>query len=270
MPSLTSLKARRALSAAMTISQTEIKPAPPPIAVPLTRATTGQGKLLIVSKRSASRKASVKFCSWVKVVDSFIILRSAPALKDGPAPVNTTAWSFSSGARSVKAICRSWISCPLKALCTSGRCIVMVAILSWKLRSTVMCVYAIVRTSSIFLHPEHPKWSIRHGCIKRCCNTQGQHCARITWVNNAIVPETGSAIVGITFILVLIENGLFESDLFLLAHIFASCLQPFFAYRYQYAGSLFSTHHRDTGIGPHPQLSRRIGAPAHSVVACSE
>src|SRR6266704_2601355 len=226
MPSLTSLKARRALSAAITMSQTEIKPAPPPIAVPLTRATTGQGKLLMVSKRSASRKASVKFCSWVKVADSFIILRSAPALKDGPAPVNTTAWSFSSGARWVKAICRSWISCPLKALCTSGRCIVMVAILSWKLRSTAMCVYAIICTSSVFLHPEYSKWRIRH--------------------------------------------VLFESDFFLLTHVFASCLQPFFAYRYQYAGGLFSTHHRDTRIGPHPQLSRRIGPPGHSVVACSE
>ena len=130
MPSFTSLKARRALSAAMTMSQTAIKPTPPPIAVPLTRATTGQGKLLMVSKRSARRSESVKFCSCVNVADAFIILRSAPALNDGPSPVRTTAWSFSSEDKSLKAACRSWMSRVLKALCTSARRIVTVATLS--------------------------------------------------------------------------------------------------------------------------------------------
>ena len=158
MPSFTSLKARRAFSAAITISQTEIKPAPPPIAVPLTRATTGHGKPLMVSKRSASRRASLKFCSWLYVADSFIMLTSAPALNDGPSPVNTTACSFSSGTKSVNAACKSWISCPLKALCTSGRHIVIVATLSWWLRSTVMCGYTIVCTFCFFFYIIYAAW----------------------------------------------------------------------------------------------------------------
>ncbi len=142
MPSFTSLKASRALSTAMTISQTASKPRPPPIAVPLTRATTGQGKVLIVSKRSARRSASSRFCSCVNVAEAFIIFRSAPALNEGPSPVNMTACSRVSVLSSVKAACRSWISCALNALCTSGRRMVIVAILSWWLRSIVMCVYA--------------------------------------------------------------------------------------------------------------------------------
>ena len=59
IPSFTSLKARRALSTAITISLTASRPRPPPIAAPLTRATTGAGKALMRSKVEASRSAGV-------------------------------------------------------------------------------------------------------------------------------------------------------------------------------------------------------------------
>src|SRR5579875_3527103 len=115
IPSLTSLKAKRALSAAIAISHTAINPTPPPIAVPLTRATTGQGQLLIVSSRSARRSASSRFCSSVKVIASFIALMSAPALKEGPSPVSTMACSRSSAPSSVNAVIRSCRTTALKA-----------------------------------------------------------------------------------------------------------------------------------------------------------
>ena len=35
----------------------------------------------------------------------------------------------------------------------------------------------------------------------------------------------------------------------------------------QHAGGLFTTHHADARVGPHPQEARRIGATAHAVVA---
>src|SRR5947199_2471199 len=98
-------------------------------------------------------------------------------------------------------------------------------------------------TMDPFLHPEHSKRRIGHWCIERGRNTQGQHGTCITWVDNAIIPEASSAMVGIPFLLILIENGLFEGSLFLLTHMFASRLQPLFAHGCQYIGSLFSTHH---------------------------
>src|SRR6266566_2017501 len=104
-----------------------------------------------------------------------------------------------------------------------------------------MCVYVIVRTVSscvylTMLHPEYAKRGVGHWCIERGCNSQRKHGACIARINNAIIPETGGAIVGIALGLVLVENGLFESGLFLLAHTFATGGQPFLAHCCQYTG----------------------------------
>ena len=61
-PSRTSDTANRASSAAIAMSQQQIKPTPPAKATPLTRATTGLGVSLMVRSISAIAAASAIFC----------------------------------------------------------------------------------------------------------------------------------------------------------------------------------------------------------------
>src|SRR2546423_702682 len=105
------------------------------------------------------------------------------------------------------------------------------------------------------LHPEYTKRCVGHRCIERCCNTKPKYSSGVTRINNAIIPEASSTIVGIPFSLVLIENGLFKSSLLFFTHPFATDSQPFLTHCSQHTGSLFSTHDRDAGIWPHPQLA---------------
>src|SRR5438105_15505490 len=102
------------------------------------------------------------------------------------------------------------------------------------------------------LHPEYAKGGVRHWGIERCCNAQRKYGTCIAWINNAIIPEAGGAKIGIALGLVLVENGLFESGLFLLAHAFATGGQPFLTDCCQYTGTVFAAHDRDMGVGPHP------------------
>src|SRR5579859_6286873 len=93
------------------------------------------------------------------------------------------------------------------------------------------------------LHSENTKWRVGHWRIKRSGYPQGKHCARVKGIDNTVVPESSGAVVRITFGLVFVEDGLFERDLFLLAHLFTTSRQTFLAHRCQYTGGLFTAHY---------------------------
>jgi len=80
-----------------------------------------------VRSMPASRIASAKFSASLASPAAFIQLRSAPAEKLFPRPASTTARTVASASSSRHAAVRSAISCALKALCTSGRFIQIVA-----------------------------------------------------------------------------------------------------------------------------------------------
>ena len=127
MPNLTSEVANSARSAATQMSQAEARPIPPPSAAPCTLAIVGL--LISASVRSmpARRIASAKFSSSPASPAAFIQFRSAPAEKLLPRPPSTTTRTSGSPSSWRHAAVRSPISCALKALCTSGRFIQIVA-----------------------------------------------------------------------------------------------------------------------------------------------
>src|SRR5579883_2263903 len=269
MPSFTSLKARRADSAAITISHTASRPSPPPIAVPFTRATTGAGKRSIESKTSANCPASHLLRSSVAWIAACIIGKSAPALNDLPAPVRITPASCSSRASSAKAAFKSESNCELSALCTSGRFIVSVAMRPLWLCSTSTVSYVDIRIAPL-LHAEDAEGSFRQRRVQRGRDTQGQHRARIAWIDDTIVPQAGCAIVRIALRLVLFQDRAFKLRLLLRRHLLAARGQTLLAHRCQHACRLLAAHHRNACIGPHPELAGRIGASAHTIVARAE
>ena len=127
IPNLTSEVANTALSPAMQMSQALASPMPPPSAAPCTRAIVGFFISARVRSMPASFIASAKFSASLASPAAFIQLRSAPAEKLFPRPASTTARTASSASSSMQAVVRSAISCALKALCTSGRFIQIVA-----------------------------------------------------------------------------------------------------------------------------------------------
>src|SRR5258708_21222069 len=69
---------------------------------------------------------------------------------------------------------------------------------------------------------------------------------------------------------VLFTNRRLESFFLLGAPLIALCLDRIASDSGKHRGGLFSAHHRDPRIRPHPEESRRITAPTHAVVACTK
>ncbi len=77
--------------------------------------------------------------------------------------------------------------------------------------------------------------------------------------------------IGIAFVLILLQNGTLELICFFLGHgrlAFAGELVLFDGE--QHIRGLFPAHDGDAGVGPHPQEARAVGASAHGVVARAE
>ena len=102
------------------MSQQATRPAPPPSAWPCTRATTGAGQPSIASSIARSRSASATFSSYDSDTDERIHSTSAPAEKDGPSPLSSTARA---SPMSLNASVSSPISAASNALRRSGRAI---------------------------------------------------------------------------------------------------------------------------------------------------
>src|SRR5688572_504271 len=125
MPRRTSEKAKVASRDATAMSATATRPAPPPIACPWTRASSGIGRASRAPNISASARESVTFSSSVRSAVERIQATSAPAQNASPSARRTTQRAERSTA--VAASVSSAMSCASKAFFTAGRASVIQA-----------------------------------------------------------------------------------------------------------------------------------------------
>src|SRR6478736_3002545 len=119
-------------------------------------------------------------------------------------------------------------------------------------------------------HPEQAEGGLRQRGAGDDVERQSQDGAGVRGVDHAVVPEAGGGVIGAALVLVLgldrgLERLLVRGGPFLAAGL---VLVPFD--RGQHAGGLVAAHHRDPRRRPHPQEARRVGPPAHRVVAGAE
>src|SRR5262249_37222326 len=68
-----------------------------------------------------------------------------------------------------------------------------------------------------------------------------------------------------------IEGRLLESSLFVLGHErFALFAELLLLHREEHASSLFATHHRDAGTGPHEEQTWGACTAAHAIIATAK
>ena len=119
MPRRVSVKANVAAVDATAMSVTATSPAPPPIAAPWTRATTGIGRSWIARNIPARARESATFSSRLKSAIPRIQSMSAPAQNVSPSLWRTTARAAGSIPRIAEV--RSAMSSASKAFFRSGR-----------------------------------------------------------------------------------------------------------------------------------------------------
>src|SRR4030095_15713937 len=73
-----------------------------------------------------------------------------------------------------------------------------------------------------------------------------------------------------TLVLELLENRCLEGGFLLRAPCAAARLDSVSLDSGQHARCLFTAHHVDASIRPHPQKARRICAATHAIVTCTE
>src|SRR5882672_1915594 len=120
------------------------------------------------------------------------------------------------------------------------------------------------------LHPEDAEPGFLDRRVERCRDRQRQRAPCFLGYDDAVVPETGGRIIGVSLLLVLLEDGPLELQLLLLAPLAAFRLDAVALHRGEHGGGLLPAHHRDARVRPHPQQARRERAPAHAVVARAE
>jgi hypothetical protein len=97
-----------------------------------------------------------------------------------------------------------------------------------------------------------------------------EHPPRVGGIDDAVVPEPRGRVVRRTLVLVGAEDRRFEGLLVLGRPLLAPRLEPVATDRCEHRSRLLAAHHRDAGVGPHPQEARVVGATAHAVVAGAE
>src|SRR6185437_110984 len=126
-PQRTSVIENSVLSAAITTSQAEMMPVPPPKQPPCTSATVGIGRQFSRCTASKVARDTVSFSSGDFGRTELIHFRSAPAWKCLPLPFSTTTRSDGFLPSSSIAASTPWIRPASQALLTSGRLSVTVA-----------------------------------------------------------------------------------------------------------------------------------------------
>src|SRR3990167_2504765 len=99
---------------------------------------------------------------------------------------------------------------------------------------------------------------------------QGKNVAGLWRVDDAVIPEAGAGIVGVALMLVLLKNWLLDLRLFLSREAQASTFGLLTLDLHQHASGLFTAHHGNARVRPHPQETRIVGTTAHAVVTGAE
>ena len=106
--------------------------------------------------------------------------------------------------------------------------------------------------------------------VKRGRKRQRQNPPRFPRRDNAVVPEAGGRVVGRPLGLVFGPNWRLERFLVGLRPFAPFRLERVAPQRREHARRLFAAHDADARVGPHEEEARRIGAPAHAVIAGAE
>src|SRR5918996_935087 len=116
------------------------------------------------------------------------------------------------------------------------------------------------------LHPEHAEVGALDRRVERGGQAERQDGARLRRIDDAVVPQPGAGVIGVTLALVLVTDRRLESFLFVLRPALPRALQVVAAHLREHVSRLLAAHHRDAGVRPHPQKARSVRAPAHGVV----
>src|SRR6266404_430013 len=201
--------------------------------------------------------ASASFWASEYPAMRFIQARSAPAEKLLPLPARSTTRTAGSLASASSPSVTSAIKRSSKALWRSGRFSHRVAIPS----------AVSIRIWLMSLHPEHAEARLFKGGIERGKEAQTEHAATVRRRDDSVVPKPRAGVIRMPLLFILSADR---------------CLEGFFLHRRpgllhivlldlgQHGRRLLATHHRDAGIGPHPEEAWTIGAPAHAVIARAE
>src|SRR6185295_13184836 len=164
------------------------------------RPISGTGSVLSAPNMRDAAAASRMFSSSENATVFAIQLMSAPAQNDLPAPLNTTARTSGSlwivDAHAVS----SAISSSLNALRTSGR--------FSETYSTGPSRRTIRWLNMRPLHSEDAEARFRNRRIAGDRQAERERRSCVDRIENPVVPQPGSGVVGRAFVLVLLQNGL--------------------------------------------------------------
>jgi len=114
----------------------------------------------------------------------------------------------------------------------------------------------------LFLHTEQTEVNI---LLSRSTTSSSQglsnNLSSIFRSNHTIIPESSTAEVATTFVIVLLLNLILEGLNFLLRLTLELGVGEG-----EHSGGLVATHHGDAAVGPHEQEARIVGATTHTVV----
>src|SRR4051812_40361973 len=193
----------------------------------------------------------------------FIHSRSAPAENDRPAAASTTMRMLSSASIERSASVSSAMIASSNALWRSGRLRVTSPSGPWRSRASAA---DILRS----LHAEDAEARLLERGLLHDFEREPEHAARVGGVDDAVVPQPGAGVIGVSLALVLLANRRLEAFLFLRGPLAAAALDAVALHRGEHRRRLLAAHHRDACIRPGPQEARVECTPAHAVVARAE
>src|SRR6266581_1042504 len=117
------------------------------------------------------------------------------------------------------------------------------------------------------LHPKHPEPRRFDRRVERGGERESEHAPGFLRRDDAVVPQPGGRVIGISLALVIVADRLLEFFLLLGAPRVALGLDVVAAHRGEHRGGLLPAHDRNSRIGPDEQKARRVGPPAHAVIA---
>src|SRR3954468_4318655 len=116
-------------------------------------------------------------------------------------------------------------------------------------------------------HPEDSVGGLGDGHVGHGGEAHAQHPAGVDRVDHTVVPQPGRGVVRGALVLVLVADRCLEGLLVISAPLLAARLEAVASHGREDRRGLLAAHHRDPGVGPHPEETRVVGATAHAVVA---
>src|SRR5215471_1289665 len=89
------------------------------------------------------------------------------------------------------------------------------------LSSSTDAICLLISISNMYLHPEHTKPRFFTWCIHGCRYSERKYHARIRWIDNAIIPQSGCTVIRVPLFCVFIKDRLHKLPLLVCRHGFA-------------------------------------------------